>query len=342
MTEPVINFKLGVCAGQISCFLPLRVSWQAKTTTQLLGVSKSASPEEIKRSYRKLAMKCHPDRNKNDKAAETRFKEVSEAYAVLSDPEKRKQYDMFGADGFQNRFSQEDIIRGFDFSSIFREFGFGGGRGGQGPFSQFFGNMGDTGAGRFSAGGNPFGAGAGRYARPGPAKGQDLIYELPMTLEELITTSQKVIAFQSGGRQEKLSVKVPPGIAAGRKLRLPGKGQPSTNGGPSGDLYVLIKVLPHPVFRREADDLYLSRQVKYSEAALGAEIEVPTIDQKQLKLKIAPGTQNGARLRLKGYGMPRLKGAGRGDAYVEISVTVPKQLTPQQEELVRKMAESDL
>ncbi len=311
---------------------------------KILGVSKSASPEEIKKAYRKLAMKYHPDRNKGDSAAEARFKEVSEAYAVLSDPEKKKQYDTFGAEGFQSRFSQEDIFRGFDFGSIFSEFGFGGGGKAQSIFSQIFGGMGGGGGHyQYRQSGSPFGSTYGDFQTQSRAiKGQDLIYELPMTLEELVETTTKVISYQVEGRTQTVSVKVPAGIRPGQKLRLQGKGQPSPYGGPPGDLYIQIKVLEHPVFKREGDDLHFKQRIKISDALLGGEVEVETIDGKRLKLKIPPGTQNNTKLRLKGYGMPRMSGSGRGDAYAEIIISVPKKLTKKQKSLVESLKEAGL
>jgi len=311
---------------------------------KILSVSKSVSPEEIKKAYRKLALKYHPDRNKGDKAAEAKFKEISEAYAVLSDPEKKKQYDMFGAEGFQTKFSQEDIFRGFDFGSTFKDFGFGGGGRTQDIFSQIFGG-GGGGANQyhFRGSGAPFGSSYGGFqGQPRRAKGQDLVYELPLTLEELSRTTNKTISFQVDGRQETVSVKVPAGIAAGKKLRLKGKGQPGPYGGPPGDLFIQIKVLDHPVFRREKNDLYFKQQIKFSEAVLGTEIEIQTIDKKRLKLKIPPGTQNNARFRFKGYGLPHMKGHGRGDAYAEITVQIPKKLNKKQKPLVKSLAEEGL
>lgn len=308
-----------------------------------LGVSTSASPEEIKKAYRKLALKYHPDHNKGDKSAEAKFKEISEAYAVLSDREKKKQYDMFGAEGFQRRFSQEDIFRGFDFGSIFSEFGFGGGGKTQNIFSQAFGGRGGAGHYNFRSGGSPFESSSNGFRghRQG-IKGQDLIYKLSVTLEELSQTTNKIISYQVSDRQEQVSVKVPAGIPGGHKLRLRGKGEASPYGGPPGDLFVQILVLDHPVFRRENDDLYLKQRIKFSEAALGTEIEIPTIDKKRLRLKIPPGTQNNAKFRLQGYGLPHMKSNGRGDAYAEISITVPKKLNKKQKLAVKSMAEAGL
>ena len=301
---------------------------------KILGVSKSASKDEIKKAYRKLALKYHPDHNKGDKAAEANFKDLSEAYAVLSDPEKKKQYDMFGAEGFQNRFSQEDIFRSFDFGSIFSEFGFGGGGRSQNIFSQMFGGTGGQGQRHYRTG--------GFRGQNQAMKGQDLLYELPLTLEELFETANKIISYQMDGRQETVSVKIPAGIPAGRKLRLRGKGQAGPYGGPAGDLYVKISVLNHPVFRRENDDLYLKQIISFSDAVLGTEIEVPTIDKKLLKLRVPPGTQNNAKFRLKSYGLPHMNGQGRGDAYAEISIEIPKKLTKKQKKVLESLKEEGL
>lgn len=300
-----------------------------------LGISKGASAGEIKKAYRKMAMKYHPDRNTGDKGAEARFKEVNEAYAVLSNPEKRKQYDMFGAEGFEKRFTQEDIFRDFDLGSIFREFGFGGAGRSQNIFSQFFTGTGHQ--GRRSA---PFGGGFEGFGGPRSERGRDLVYELSMTLEEAAVPTSKMVTYQLEGRQETVSVKIPAGIATGKKLRLPGKGQPGTQGGPRGDLYVQIRVLDHTTFRREGDDLYIDRHIKFSEAVSGTEIEVPTIDGKTLRLKIPAGTQCNAKFRLRGYGMPHMDGSGRGDAYARIFVSVPSRLTKKQKDLLKSLEEA--
>ena len=297
---------------------------------KILGVDKSASPEEIKKAYRKLALKYHPDHNEGDKSAEAKFKDLNEAYAVLRDPEKKQQYDMFGAEGFQNRFSQEDIFRDFDLGSIFKEFGFGRGGRGQGTYNRMFGS-----------GFGPRGF-DGFQNREQRIKGQNLIYELPMTLEELTRVTSKTITYSINGRQEQVSVKIPAGIKAGQKLRLQGKGQPGPNGGPSGDLYIQIKETPHPLFRREDADLYLKQKIRFSQAVLGADIEVPTLENKVLKLKIPPGTQDNAKFRLKEFGLPRYNGSGKGNAYVEINIDVPRILTDKQKELVASLAKAEL
>jgi curved DNA-binding protein len=314
---------------------------------KILGVSKSASTEEIKKAYRKLAMQYHPDRNAGDKAAEAKFKEISEAYAVLSDAEKRKQYDMFGSEGFQQRYSQEDIFSSFDFSDIFKEFGFGsfGGRKrgrGSGIFDHIFSGASQGGT-RYQTKGQPFSSffsGYGDQARS--LKGQDLVYELPLRLEDIVETHEKSISYNVGGVNHQVKVKVPAGIAHGKRLRLAGKGQPGPGGGPPGDLYIKVKLLNHPIFQREGDDLYIRREIKFSEAALGTQIEVPTIEGKRLNLRIPAGTQSGSKMRLRGHGLPRMSSGGRGDAYVKIEVSVPKKLDRKQRTLLEELRDLDL
>ncbi len=294
---------------------------------KVLGVQKNASEEEIKKAYRKLAMKYHPDHTKGDKSAEEKFKKISEAYAVLSDKEKRKEYDTFGSEGFRQRFSQEDIFRGFDFGDIFREFGFGGDN---------FSNVGGGGR-RFSFGtGSPFNFGGAQ--QHSQAKGSDLVYELPLTLREIATGISKAIAFQHQGRSENLTVKIPKGLISGKKLRLAGKGNPSPYGGPAGDLYIKSKVLNDPVFSSENYDLYIDRELKLSEAILGTTVSVPTIDDKQLSLKIPPGTKQGTKMRLSGHGLPDMKNNKKGDLYVRVSVTIPQNLNEEQKKIVDKLA----
>jgi curved DNA-binding protein len=169
-----------------------------------------------------------------------------------------------------------------------------------------------------------------------------LVYELSVTLEEAVTTTDKVISYQVGGRQEKVSVKVPAGISTGKKLRLTGKGQPGSYGGPNGDLYIQIRIVDHPLFKREEDDLILAKEIKFSEALLGTELEVPTIDKKTLRLKIPPGTQSNAKFRLKGHGMPHMNRSGRGDAYVQITIGIPKKPNKKQKTLAEELAKAGL
>ena len=294
---------------------------------KILGVQKNASEEEIKKAYRKLAMKYHPDHTKGDKGAEEKFKKISEAYAVLSDKEKRKEYDTFGSEGFRQRFSQEDIFRGFDFGDIFREFGFGGGN-----FSH-----GGGGGRRFSFGtGSPFNSSDAQQHNQ--VKGSDLVYELPLTLREVATGASKVITFQHQGRSENLTVKIPKGLIAGKKLRLAGKGNPSPYGGPAGNLYIKSQVLNDPVFSSEKYDLYINRELTLSEAILGTTVSVPTIDDKQLSLKIPPGTKPGTKMRLSNHGLPDIKDNKKGDLYVRIQVKIPQHLNEEQKKIVDKLA----
>jgi curved DNA-binding protein len=293
---------------------------------QLLGVGKGASQGEIKKAYRKLAMQYHPDHTKGDKAAEEKFKKISEAYAVLSDKEKRKEYDTFGAEGFRQRFSQEDIFRGFDFGDVFREFGFGGGRGGGMRFN--FG------------GGSPFGSQARQ--QQARMKGSDLVYELPLTLKEVANGTSKTVSLQHQGYSEKVTVKIPKGLISGKKLRLAGKGSPSPLGGPPGDLFIRAKVLNDPLYRAQKYDLHMNQELKLSEAVLGTRISVPTLDDKQLSLKIPPGTKPGTKMRMSGHGLPHMKGNKKGDLYVKIQVKLPRQLTDEQKKLIEQLAETGL
>ncbi len=321
----------------------------AKDYYKILGVDRNATQEEIKKAYRKLALKYHPDRNKGDKQAEEKFKEINEAYAVLSDPEKRRQYDTFGSQAFSQRYSQEDIFRGSDISEILREMGLG-----SDIFARFFGGF----AGGRSGGWRTYtftGAGPGTYGTggdysvfgdmgAGAGRGTDLVYELPVSLEEVFHGATKVVSYRRGGKTERVKVKIPPGISTGKKLRLAGKGEPGPPGGVPGDLYIRIRVMDHPVFRRIGDgpDLEVDLPITYTQAALGATVQVPAIDGKKLSLKIPPGTQPGARLRLRGQGLPRFKGSGRGDLYAKVQVQVPKRLTPRQKQLLEELAKEGL
>ena len=298
---------------------------------QILGVNKSAGDEEIKRAYRKLAMKYHPDKNPNKKEAEERFKEINEAYAVLSDKEKRKQYDMYGAEGFRQRFTQEDIFRGFDFDEILsglfggrgrREFRYGG-RGGF-DFGDFFS-----------------GQGASQDMGRMPQKGEDILYELSISLEEAAAGGEKRISYRKNGKIEEVSVKIPRGIETGKKLRLVGKGMEGRRGSPPGDLYLQISVREHPVFTREGDDLIVEKEISFPEAVLGTTIEVPTLEGKK-RVKVPPGTQSHTKMRLKGLGMPHFQKEGRGDEFVKVLVRVPKKMTERGKKLVEELARESL
>lgn len=297
---------------------------------KLLGVAKTASAEEIKKAYRKLAMKNHPDRTKGDKTAEERFKKISEAYAVLSDKEKRKEYDTFGSEGFHQRFSQEDIFRGSDLNDIFRDLGFG--------WNDLFSSRG--GRTRFTQGGGPFG-GAGQ-PNQAQIKGADVVYEMPLTLREIAQGTSKTVTLQHQGQTERINVQIPKGMLSGKKLRLAGKGNPSPYGGPAGDLFIQAKVLNDPMFSTEGQDLFINREIKISEALAGTTISVPTLDDRQLSLKIPSGTKHGTKMRLSGHGLPAMKGSAQGHLFVRILIHIPKKLTPEQKELVERLGEAGL
>jgi curved DNA-binding protein len=303
---------------------------------QILGVGRDATADEIKKTYRKLAMKYHPDKAKGDKKqAEERFKQISEAYAVLSNPEKKKEYDEFGSQVFKDKFTQEDIFRGFDFSDIFSD------ARSESIFSRIFGGQGGTrprGRSRTFRYGGP----EGHYEPVQPPKGQDLQVDLPITLHEMAFGTDKLVSFNHHGQVEKISVKIPPGTLPGKKLRLTGKGSPGPMGGPSGDLYVKLKEVEHPVFKREGNDLLVDRRIKLSEATLGTKVTVPTLDGKTMSLKVPPGTQSHTKMRLKNYGLPAANGKSRGDQLVRIIVETPANLTKKQKALLEELAKEGL
>ncbi len=306
-----------------------------------LGVSKEASAGELKKAYRKLALKYHPDRNQGDKAAEARFKEINEAYAVLSDPEKKQQYDTYGSTDFHQRYSQEDIFRNFDIGDIFKQFGFGSSfgnttfqrsTGGGSPFGSMFGQAGGMGGG--CRGG---GCGGAQLT-----KGEDVTYELSVSLEDVLHGAEKTVSLRYNGHPQNVAVKIPRGIDSGKRLRLSGKGKPSPNGGQPGDLYLKINVGPHREFTRDGDNLIIEKKIPFSKACLGTAIEVKTLEGKQFKVKVPPGIRQDSKLRLRGYGLPNGPLGNRGDIFVKLGVQIPGELTEDQETLIRELAEKGL
>jgi molecular chaperone DnaJ len=357
---------------------------QKRDYYEVLSVQKNASKDQIKDAYRKLALQYHPDRNKAPDAEE-KFKEISEAYAVLSDDQKRSQYDNLGHAGFDQRYTSEDIFRGADFDSVFRDMGFGD------LFRTIFG-------------GGGYGGGFGGYEERN--RGQDIAIDIEVTLEEAARGVEKEIEIprtehcdicggtgaapgttaktcpRCGGagrvqnmrkagfatyvqvsacptcrgkgkiietpcnncqgsglvrKRRKIAVKIPMGIDEGFQLRLRGEGESAPNEGENGDLYVLVHVRQDPRFMREGDDLWHIAMITFPEAALGAEITVPTLEGPTV-IRVHSGTQVGETVTLRGKGMPRFRGYGRGDLNVRVAITVPQKLTGSQKVLLEQLA----
>lgn len=288
----------------------------------VLGVSRSAQPEEIKKAYRKLATQLHPDKNPGNSKSEEKFKEATEAYEILSDPKKREMYDQFGFEGAR--------------------MGSGAGAGGFGPggfksgsaegFQDVFGDIfGDV----------FFGGGRSQARGPRRQRGADLRYTLSLGSEEAALGCEKVISFlrQKGGREEsaRLSVKVPAGVTQGQRLKLAGEGDtPNGPAAQAGDLYVIINVQPHSLFQRDNENIVLDLPVTYLQAILGATVEVPTLTN-PVALKVPAGTHSGQTLRVRGRGLPRTMGSGTGDLLVRVQIDTPSELSDKQKALLEEL-----
>lgn len=286
---------------------------------QRLGVTRSASADEIKKAYRKLARQYHPDHNPGDKAAEEKFKQLNEAFEVLSDPAKRRMYDEFGDDAAKLGWDEKKAEQ-------FRAYRGGAGRpGGFGgmPFNVDFGGDPSTSAADFESILREMfgGGGSGRSRRHGPRAGGDLAVDVRVTLGEAVLGGERTLNLH--GRR--LTVKIPAGVDTGSRVRLGGQGEPGERGGPPGDLFLDVTVEPHPLVRREDQDLYMDLPVTAKEAALGAEVRVPVFGGSGT-VTLKPGTQSGTRLRLRGKGVPALRGGPPGDLYLVVMVKLPEQL----------------
>lgn len=321
---------------------------------QILGVSKDASQEEIKKSFRKAARKHHPDVNPDDPGAEERFKEINEAYQVLSDPEKREKYDQFGSQWkqYQQAGGQPEDFNWSEWASQP-----GGGRPGAGyttqrvsqeEFEQIFGQ----GGGFSDFFETLFGGAVGGRQRPGGfrqretyspfggqsrgAEGQDLETTVTISLEEAFRGTSRVLQKNTG---KKVKAKIPPGVDTGSRVRLKGQGQPGRGGQPDGDLYLNIEVMPHADYERDGDDLELSLPVDLYTMILGGKVKVRSLD-KSVRLDIPPETQNNTRFRLKGLGMPELNDkSSRGDLYVRVTADLPKDLSNEERERFQALQE---
>jgi DnaJ-class molecular chaperone len=280
----------------------------------VLGVPRGAKAEDIKKAYRKLARKHHPDVNPGDKAAEERFKDISEAFDVLSDEKKRSVYDRYG---FYSDQVQQDAAAGAGY-----DFGRFDASNFQDVFSEIFTNL----RGRASQ----------TYSQA--ARGADIEQPIEITFDDAIRGLAANFEVQRNGGREKISVKIPAGVDTGSRIRVAGKGEQGTFGGAPGDLYIITNVGSHPYFKRKGDNIYCTIPITVPEAALGAKIEVPTIDGKA-RLRIPPGTQSGQQFRLRERGVPSLRAGGaRGDQYVEVKITLPKVISEETKELLQQYA----
>ena len=285
----------------------------------VLGVKRDAKAEDIKKAYRKLARQHHPDVNPGNKVAEEQFKEISEAFDVLSDEKKRSIYDRFGyySDQLPNEAASGAGV-GFDFSR-FDAGNF------QDVFSEIFSNI----RGRASS------------AYTQASRGADIEQPIEITFDDAMRGITITLDMDRAGVGEKIAVKIPAGVETGSRIRVVGKGQPGAFGGPAGDLFIVTNVGSHPYFKRKGDNIYCTIPITVPEAALGAKIEVPTIDGKA-RLRVPPGTQSGQQFRLRERGVPSLRGGGvRGDQYVEVKIVLPKVISEETKDLLQQFAKKN-
>lgn len=312
-----------------------------------LGVSKTATDKELKAAFRKLARKHHPDVNPGDKSAESRFKELNEAYEVLGDADKRRKYDELGANW-----------RNYEQAGPAGQSGqpFGGGRAAGGSrtvtpeeFEQMFGGGRGAGGGvdfsdffqTFFGGGGPSADMGGRTRAPRP--GRDAEHELELTLEDALNGTTQRLQLTHGGQARTVDVRIPAGVGDGSRVRIAGEGEPGTSGAKSGDLFLRIRLTPHPKFERKGRDLYTRVALPLTTAVLGGEADVVTLAGKSLRLKVPPGTQNGQVFRLKGQGMPvSNKPEETGDLYATADVQLPRTLTDEQRRSFEELVKSGL
>jgi curved DNA-binding protein len=310
------------------------VAVEYKDYYKTLGVSKTATDKEIKAAYRKLARKHHPDMNQGNAKAEARFKEINEAYEVLSDPEKRRRYDQLGADwkSYASRPGARAPGAWPGGGGTRVEYDFGGGAGG---FSDFFKTF--FGGGGF-AGGGGFGAFGGEEAEDlfGSARAADVEHAVELTLAEVLKGTTRTLALGESGKTRRVEVKIPAGVREGQRVRVAGEGG-SGRGGKRGDLYLRVQIKADPAFERKGDDLQTNVRVPLTTAVLGGEAQVPTLDG-PVGIKIPAGTSAGQNFRLRGHGLPRLEaGGGRGDLIASVSIDLPKSLSPKEKELFEEL-----
>ncbi|MDY7100484.1 MAG: DnaJ C-terminal domain-containing protein [Actinomycetota bacterium] len=297
----------------------------AEDLYEVLGVSPQADDKQITKAYRKLAREHHPDANPDDPGAEDRFKRISAAYEVLGDPEKRKKYDdmrRFGGNPFGGGAGGPGGAGPDGFGGIrFEDLDFGD------ILSQMFGGMGGGGAGRRGG------------ARTGPRRGADVTASFEMAFEDAVRGTETTLLLDDGSGQRSVKVRIPAGVANGQTIRIPGRGAAGRDGGPSGDLFVEVKVRPHRHFRRSGNDLTITVPVTFAEAALGADIKVPTLSGKPVTVRIPAGTSSGRTLRVRGQGVETK--SAKGDLLVTVAVHVPQKLSDTERELIEQLAEAE-